>query len=361
MARRLTIYNHKGGVGKTTLTVNIAAALGNAGKTVLLIDSDPQCNLTSYLLADDVVDDLLDNSDTDGGQTIWTIVRPLDADIGDFAHVEPQESGLPGVYLVPGDIRLSEFEDTLSDAWTNCFKRKLGGYRSTTAISRYVLRLQETLNPDFVFYDTGPNLGPLNRVLLLDSDFFIVPVACDLFSYRALGTLGQVLRHWIIDWQTIVSLAPDDQYLLNGAPKFLGYIPQQFKTYGQTITKIAKQSLHVTQRQISSDIINVLGDLDPKLVPFVGSSARIGEVKDFASTAILAQRQGRPIADAISGNETHKAEARQLFRELAEEVISRTDAVRPEIKKKKKIAKKKIAKKKMRKKKIRKKKTGRAT
>ena len=62
---RLTIYNHKGGVGKTTLTVNIAAALAERNKRVLLIDSDPQCNLTSYLLADDVVNDLLDNSDSE--------------------------------------------------------------------------------------------------------------------------------------------------------------------------------------------------------------------------------------------------------------------------------------------------------
>jgi cellulose biosynthesis protein BcsQ len=67
---RITIYNHKGGVGKTTLAVNIASALTELDKSVLLVDSDPQCNLTSYLLADDVVDNLLDNSDGPKGQTI---------------------------------------------------------------------------------------------------------------------------------------------------------------------------------------------------------------------------------------------------------------------------------------------------
>ncbi len=46
--RRITLYNHKGGVGKTTLSVNVGAALAARGERVLLVDSDPQCNLTSY-------------------------------------------------------------------------------------------------------------------------------------------------------------------------------------------------------------------------------------------------------------------------------------------------------------------------
>jgi cellulose biosynthesis protein BcsQ len=69
-AKRIAIFNHKGGVGKTTLTLNIAAALASLGRRVLLVDSDPQCNLTSYVLEGSVVDDLLDNSDTAKGQTI---------------------------------------------------------------------------------------------------------------------------------------------------------------------------------------------------------------------------------------------------------------------------------------------------
>ena len=75
--RRLAIFNHKGGVGKTTLTVNIGAALAERGHRVLLVDSDPQCNLTSYLVDADVVDDLLDRSDSEEGRTLWSAVKPL--------------------------------------------------------------------------------------------------------------------------------------------------------------------------------------------------------------------------------------------------------------------------------------------
>ena len=86
-ALRLAIFNHKGGVGKTTLTVNVAAALADAGKNVLLIDSDPQCNLTSYLWEESVVDDLLDMSDGPKGETVWSAVKPIVDGKGDLRSV----------------------------------------------------------------------------------------------------------------------------------------------------------------------------------------------------------------------------------------------------------------------------------
>src|SRR5438309_358984 len=88
---RVAIFNHKGGVGKTTLTVNIAAALASFGKRVLLVDSDPQCNLTSYLVDDKVVDDLLDRSNNDDGQTLWSAVKPISDATGNVRFIQPIE------------------------------------------------------------------------------------------------------------------------------------------------------------------------------------------------------------------------------------------------------------------------------
>ena len=224
---RITIFNHKGGVGKTTLTVNIATALAAQNKSVLLVDTDPQCNLTSYLLADEVVDDLLDHSEDTNGRTIWTAVKPVFDRVGVGKHVRPIE--IEDLALVPGDIRLSEFEEFLGEAWTDSYKRRLGGLYAVTAISTLVTNLSKEQHFDYVFFDTGPNIAPLNRVLLLDSDFFVIPVACDLFSVRALATLGTTLSKWIIDCQTIRSIAPDGAPVLGGSPVFLGYIPQRYK------------------------------------------------------------------------------------------------------------------------------------
>ena len=320
---RITIYNHKGGVGKTTLTANIAFALSALGKSVLLVDSDPQCNLTSYLLSDDVVDDLLNHSNDPEGRTIWTAVKPILDNTGVGRFVEPTSVG--DLTLLPGDIRLSEFEEFLADAWAESFKRRLGGLRATSSISDVVSRLNEQREFDFVFYDTGPNIGPLNRVLLLDSDFFIVPVACDLFSVRALATLGQTIKRWINDSKTIHSIAPDGVGLLNSAPEFLGYIPQRFKVYGQLMTKEANSYLRKIKDRVYGDISSVLRDIDKDLAPPKSINPVVGQVKDFASVVQAAQREGVAIWQSSWKNKEIKEEAKNAFNKIASHIIKKTE------------------------------------
>ena len=134
-SKRIAIFNHKGGVGKTTLTANIACALASRGKRVLLVDADPQCNLTSYFVEDSVVDDLLDKSDGRDGRTLWSAVKPLVDSDGQLRDIKPIELSQKNAFLLPGDIRLFEFEEDLTDAWTACLRRKLRGFRATCALS----------------------------------------------------------------------------------------------------------------------------------------------------------------------------------------------------------------------------------
>ena len=76
-AVHIALFNHKGGVGKTTLTVNIAHALAELGHRVLLVDADPQCNLTSYLLPPEAVDKELDSARGETGNTLYSAVWPV--------------------------------------------------------------------------------------------------------------------------------------------------------------------------------------------------------------------------------------------------------------------------------------------
>ena len=99
-AKRFAIFNHKGGVGKTTLTVNIAFAVASLGKKVLLVDSDPQCNLTSYLVEESVVDDMLDNSDGASGRTVWSAVKPIVEATGELREIEPLPLSRKNLFLL---------------------------------------------------------------------------------------------------------------------------------------------------------------------------------------------------------------------------------------------------------------------
>jgi cellulose biosynthesis protein BcsQ len=304
--------------------MNLAAALAQLGRTVLLVDTDPQCNLTSYLIDDAVVDGLLDKADTAQGQTIWSAVRPVSEGVGGIAAIKPLKTSVERLYLLPGDIQLSQFETDLADFWGQSLQRKPKGFRGTTAISELVGHVSASIKADYVFYDSGPNIGPLNRCILLDCDFFIVPVACDLFSLRALKTLGRTLTAWIEDWATISDLAPEGIPLLRGRPHFMGYVPGGFRVYGGSVAQQQSHYLSRIEKEIYSQIVVILRKLDPSLAVGTLSQFKLGEVQDFGSLVAASQRTGLPIFSVDdAGTPAQRDRARKVFASLAKKVETR--------------------------------------
>ena len=323
-AIRISVFNHKGGVGKTTLTMNIAATLADMGKRVLLVDTDPQCNLTSYLIADDVVDDLLDRADSAKGQTIWSALKPISEAMGGFKAINPIETGIPRLHILPGDVRLSEFETDLAEYWGQCLQRKIKGFRGTTALSELVDKIAHDIKADYVFFDSGPNIGPLNRIVVLDSDFLIVPVACDLFSLRALKTLGRTLVQWIRDWETIAALAPEDIDLLKGRPKLMGYIPEGFRVYGNEISREYSSFLSKIEKEFYSQLVVLLNEVDPTLAGGKLRDFRLGEIKNFGVLIPASQKSGLALYDVKEGPKAQKQVAREALFALAKRIDDRT-------------------------------------
>ena len=149
--------------------MNLAATLARSGRRVLLVDSDPQCNLTSYLIEDEVVDELLDKADSPNGQTIWSGVQPVAEALGGFKAVRPLETGIKNLFLIPGDIRLSEFETDLAEFWAQCLQRKPKGFRGTTAISELVGYIVDRLKIDRQFVaelDRSANAGVIIQAIV---------------------------------------------------------------------------------------------------------------------------------------------------------------------------------------------------
>jgi hypothetical protein len=279
-------------------------------------------------VADEVVDDLLDNSDSPGGKTVWSALKPVAEGTGDVRPIRPIEPGHRNLFLLPGDIRLSEFEVELADFWGECLQRRIRGFRGTAALSALVNRTSQNLDADYVLYDAGPNIGPLNRVILLDCDYLIVPVAYDLFSVRALKTLGHTLKKWITDWRTILQLAPEETYLLPGRPIFIGYVAQGFRIYRGTVASHHHKWVSRIERGIFSDVIAVLRTIEPSLAPRAPSYYKLGEIQNLGSLVPASQAQGVPIYKVDAGTPDQKDRAGSLFTSIASKIVERTSSGR---------------------------------
>ena len=328
-AHTLALFNHKGGVGKTTLAINMADAMADLGLRVLLIDADPQCNLTAFFLSEKQLDDLLGESDEANGGTLWSAIKPVVDGKGPIKDIEAFEvPGNGNVLLCPGDVLLADYEEELPSAWTGSFARKMRDYDVMCALSRAVHALGDKYEADIIIYDVGPNVGPLNRTILLDADYFATPVAADLFSLRALSTVGRSLARWIRDWETIRQLASpaDRAQLIHGKPVYLGYITSAYKvSSGRIATHPHEYWEAKIAPRVRDRIVEDIRKVDPALVPQGGN--KIAAIKDFHSLAPQAQQKGLAIGKLRGhvnpGYYAQVTEAAEEFQALAREVLKR--------------------------------------
>ncbi|WP_315773037.1 MULTISPECIES: ParA family protein [unclassified Bradyrhizobium] len=325
--KTLALFNHKGGVGKTTLSVNIADSLADLGFCVLVVDADPQCNLSAFYMREKELDELLGESDDAEGGTIWSAIKPVidgKGPIKDVNLVEVRDN----VFLCPGDVLLADYEEGLPAAWTGSFARRSRDYDVMCVLSRAVRMLGQKCNADIIIYDVGPNVGPLNRTILLDADYFATPVAADLFSLRALSTVGRSLARWIDDWKTIRSLASpaDRRGLLHGKPEYLGYITSAYKVASGRAATIPHEYWEAKiAPRVRDRIVADLRRVDPALVPHTGN--KVGVIKNFQSLAPQAQNLGLAIGKlrghTNSGYIPQIEEAASEFDDLAREIVKR--------------------------------------
>ena len=233
MAKQIALFNHKGGVGKTTTTFNLGWMLANKGKKVIIVDCDPQCNLTGMVLG---------FKDAEGFASIYTskeVTNIRDGLAPAFesrpALIEPVNceriKGQPNMHLLPGHIGLAEYEVTLGIA------QELSGSLVTLqnlpgSLHYLFSKTADKYNADFILVDMSPSLGPINRNLLMTSDYFIVPMFPDYFSAMATESLASILPKWSA-WakqSKLSSLLREAIYPFpDRHPKFLGTIVQNYR------------------------------------------------------------------------------------------------------------------------------------
>lgn len=193
--KTVAFFNNKGGVGKTTLIYHLAWMMSSKGKSVLVVDLDPQANLSAMFLKEDRLLDIWD-----GNLSVSSALGPLVEGTGDVAtpHVEELSDRLR---LVVGDMTLSRFEDQLSENWPKCLGGDPRAFRVLTAFHRLICKVVDEFPADIVFIDVGPNLGAINRAALIAADHVVTPMAPDLFSLQGLKNLGPTLVDWRSGWK----------------------------------------------------------------------------------------------------------------------------------------------------------------
>ena len=350
MSTVISLFNHKGGVSKTTTAFNLGWMIARHGKKVLLVDGDPQCNLTGMVLG-------LENLETAESIQGTKNGRPLNIREGLAPAFESRPSliqavdcqqvpGNTNLLLMPGNIGLAEYEITLGIAQE--LSGSLVTLRNLPGSLRYLIdKTAAAYEIDIAIVDMSPSLGAVNQNLLSTSDLFIVPMHPDYFSTMAIKSLTGVLPKWKA-WADAAAAVPtlqDAEYPFPAtSPKFLGYVVQKYRPRAG----LPSQAFQTWIDQLEDAVANILIPamercelmLDPSDYAAGGYDPRqpILQMPDFNSLIARSQEHQVPIFEltaaqlqqvgsVLDSSQASQSQFKHLFKEAAERTIRVVDAI----------------------------------
>jgi len=315
MTKVISLYSHKGGVSKTTTSFHLAWKFANLGLNVLLIDLDPQCNLTSYVVgAAENEDRLIEIYKSKEYETIYDKLEPIVNGNGDItAATKLISTKHPKIKLLAGSLKLADFDVfisfALSSNQTLPFTSPLVG-----ALNHCIRATARNGDFDVVILDLSPSASAFNRSALMSSDYFIVPTSPEFFSLESLKSMGGMLATWNDDF---AKFRKSQKYPLpEKSPKFLGIISQRFslttsrmedddsstntdrmaKRFRMWLGEIQKESKNLAKTLIAKD-----RDMSVSREEFLNAVSDAEEpynlisISDFRSLAPLSQKYSKPV------------------------------------------------------------------
>lgn len=311
MAKIISLFNHKGGVSKTTTTFHLGWKLAELGKKVLMIDADPQCNLTGLTLGIKDYDSLFQFYDRKSNNDIFTSISPVfgigTTGLSSIRSYETTPTSQPNLHIMAGHIKLSELDIQLATAITS--SSTLPALRIFIGtFYELITKAAKTINADLILIDMSPSISATNMCLMMSSDYFIIPTSPDFYCYQAIDSLCEVLPSWAD------KLAPfkDGILLPSNNPQMLGIISQNYRVY--TTSRNESTSEQKTMAASFRKWADKIRDLSlTKLVPALAKKEMVipeakftanvdydrpynlANIQDFNSLISTSQMLSRPI------------------------------------------------------------------
>ncbi|XOF33680.1 MAG: ParA family protein [Candidatus Electrothrix sp. YB6] len=297
----ISLFNHKGGVSKTTTAFNLGWVLAEQGHKTLIVDADPQCNLTALVLDYNSIEDIEDFYATNPGCDLSAGLQPvMSGSLTGLQPGNPAPTGNGNLFIYCGNLALSEIETQVSVALTA--STAIPAIRNLPGSIGELLRITgEKHEFEYIIIDMSPSVGALNECLLMSSDYFIVPTSPDFFCAQAIKSLSSVVPKWNTDVASFRSNTVDYR-LPNIPPKFIGFISQRYRPRSGAPAKSFQRWIDIIKKTVSGKLIPALEPIKMAITAeeFKRYSANdepynLANVSDFNSLIAQSQKFNVPI------------------------------------------------------------------
>jgi len=235
--KKLVFLNNKWWVGKTTIAYNTAIKLAEKWYKTVLVDLDPQCNLSRLALWEDFDKNISQNENNIFGVLKWVIEGwwNINTKI-------PFQELRKNLSILIWSLNLWLFEDLLSSSFAEAWSGQPLWYFNTSAIHRFLNKKWLDDEIDIFIIDASPSLWLLNRAILLWSDYFITPLNPDAFSVQWIENLWKTFEKWKLSWKNsakVMAKTTDipSSRVLDWDGLFIWYIINSYNQYNKQAIK----------------------------------------------------------------------------------------------------------------------------
>ena len=307
MSKRIVFFNHKGGVSKTTTVYNLGWKLAEKSK-VLIVDGDPQCNLTSLILRDNFdkyySDDETKNQNIKDGVDPAFSGRPVPISNVECITADRNRN----LFLMAGHANLAEYDASLTFAQTS--NNAIATLQNLPGAFNQLMELcEKKYDIEYTLIDLNPGLSAINQNLFLNSDYFVIPANPDPFSIMAIETLSTVLPRWGHWKNSATELFSNSAYSLrNGMPKFIGTIIQRFNIRNGKAAKPYRDNIDEIKTKVRNVLVPKLSVANMLISPnkYLDQDFCLEEIPDFGGLLPKSFEAGVPVYALDDGdiNET---------------------------------------------------------